>query len=355
MSGRWFAEAISLTAGSSLFLLILNRQLILIRDSSYKGALIAVTFVALIAGSWFYGSTAGFSGWIFLPAAVLAALLAGEVRRGVIRWRLRGSSPAETENANISLSKPFTTTDLRTDRYEVLCPDWRGREFTVVHISDLHIDEHPPYEYYLGVMDRVNEANPDLIFITGDFVSRDKYTPVVPGLLKRLDSRRGIFAVLGNHDYWAGAQGVAEAVLDAGVVLLYNGSRQVDMDDGNRIHVWGCEDPWSETQWRPPGAAGDEIVLALSHSPDNIYDLSNAGATAVFAGHHHAGQFRIPLFGSVIVPSRFGRRFDHGHFVVGGAHLFVSAGIGVGSPAFRLYSQPDIFVVKFSGNPTSPA
>ncbi len=336
-------------AGSSLFLVILNRQLIIIRDSPFKGPLIGLTFIVLMTGSWFYGAQAGGSGWVIVPAVILIALLAGEVRRWAIRSRLRGSLPASTENDNFSLTKPITTTDLRVDRYEVSSPEWKGEEFTVVHVSDLHVDDHPPYEYYVDVMDRVNEAEPDLIFITGDFVSRGKFTPEVAGLLKRLVSRRGIFAVFGNHDYWAGVEGVAEAVSKSGVTLLYNGSREVEMGSGHRILIWGCEDPWSATQWLPPVEGRDEMVLALSHSPDNIYDLNRAGANAVFSGHHHAGQFRIPLIGSVIVPSRFGRRFDHGHFVVEGTHLFVSAGIGVGSPAFRLYSQPDIFVVRFSG------
>jgi hypothetical protein len=55
--------------------------------------------------------------------------------------------------------------------------------------------------------------------------------------------------------------------------------------------------------------------------------------------------YRLPFLGSIVVPSLYGRRFDHGHFVVNSTHLFVSSGIGVSSPQFRLYCRPDIFVV----------
>ena len=91
------------------------------------------------------------------------------------------------------------------------------------------------------------------------------------------------------------------------------------------------------------------MTLVLTHTPDNIYELSGPGVTAVFAGHYHAGQIRIPLLGSLVVPSAYGRLFDHGHFVVNGTHLFVTAGVGAAVPPFRVYCQPDVFIVDIRG------
>jgi predicted MPP superfamily phosphohydrolase len=87
-----------------------------------------------------------------------------------------------------------------------------------------------------------------------------------------------------------------------------------------------------------------ERVLVLSHTPDNIYALRGR-AKVVFSGHTHGGQWRIPGVGALVVPSKFGRRFDRGHFSVDGTELFVSAGLGADFPPVRVYCQPELLVV----------
>jgi hypothetical protein len=250
---------------------------------------------------------------------------------------------------NVSLTQPFTTTELQVAHYEVDCPYLKGRGFTIAHLSDLHVTGDLPRDYYVAVMERVNQAQPDLVFITGDFVTKLEFVSLVPGILEVVTSRLGVFAILGNHDYWADASRVANAVRSAGVVLLHNGCQRVHVSDCDDVLICGCEDPWGETRWQAPIIAAGDVVLVLTHTADNIYRLSRAGVTAAFAGHYHAGQFKIPLLGSVVIPSKYGRRFDHGHFVVDGTHLFVTSGIGAAMPSFRVYCQPDIFVVRFRG------
>jgi len=63
-------------------------------------------------------------------------------------------------------------------------------------------------------------------------------------------------------------------------------------------------------------------------------------------GHYHGGQWRLPIFGSVIVPSLFGRLFDMGHFMVNKTHLFVNTGIGLAHPACRINCPPEIIVLE---------
>ena len=86
----------------------------------------------------------------------------------------------------------------------------------------------------------------------------------------------------------------------------------------------------------------------LSHTPDNVFRLAERGASLVFSGHTHGGQIRLPGFGSVVVPSRFGGLFDEGHFQVDGTELFVSTGIGADMPILRIYCQPQILVVDLT-------
>jgi hypothetical protein len=91
----------------------------------------------------------------------------------------------------------------------------------------------------------------------------------------------------------------------------------------------------------------------LTHTPDNLYALCDLGYAAIFAGHYHGGQIRLPGLGALVVPSRYGRRFDRGHFVMNGTHLFVTTGVGSAEPPVRLWCQPDVLIVDIEGGPGS--
>jgi predicted MPP superfamily phosphohydrolase len=342
-----------ITAALCLFLMLLNRRLILLRDSRIKAPLIVLVFVSFVAGSGVAGYVAGFSLWIALPAAVLCAVAAGETRRLYLRRRYRAPAPVSVIDAQASRNGPLTTTALQVAHYEAEHPAWRGGDLTIAHVSDFHVNDNVPPSFYRTVMEQVNAADPDLVFITGDFVSRKEYVSRLPGILETVEGRLGIFAVLGNHDYWADNDAVAEAVRGAGIDLLHNDCRSVRTAGGGEIRICGCEDPWGKGRWREPGAFDNGMTLALTHTADNIYTLSRAGVAAVFAGHNHAGQVKLPMLGSICVPSRYGRRFDHGHFIVDGTHLFVTSGIGVAIPSFRIYCRPDVFVVRFGNSRAS--
>ena len=86
----------------------------------------------------------------------------------------------------------------------------------MVHVSDLHVNNHLGPDYYPHIMDRVSQAEPDLVFITGDFITELEFAGQLPDLLRRLHSRYGIYAILGNHDHWAGADEVIRAVQQGG-------------------------------------------------------------------------------------------------------------------------------------------
>ena len=229
-------------------------------------------------------------------------------------------------------------------------PSWRGPALRIAHVSDLHLNSHLPLAYYERVMRRVADAQPDLIFFTGDFVTDPQYVNLLPGVLALARGRLGTFGVLGNHDYWADPAAVADTVGATGVTLLRDAAVRVPVGEGRHILIAGCESPWSSPT-PPPIArpAPGELALLLTHTPDNIYRLSRLGYAAIFAGHYHGGQIRVPRLGSLVVPSKYGRRFDHGHFVVNSTHLFVTAGVGSAEPPLRLWCQPDVFIVDVVG------
>ncbi len=347
LSSEWFFAGLGLATGFGLLLVTVNRILSYLHGRPVK-ALVAVTgFVLFPLGFCWLAYAGGRAGQVTV-AVVALGLAVGELRRVALRREYHASLPVEQTGPELSLSRPITTTDLRLARYVIPVGRREGvtrRRLRIAHISDLHVNSHLPVAYYQEAMDRANQTGADLVFITGDFVNNLEEAHYLPGLLAGLQSRWGVFAVLGNHDFWAGASQVRRLVRSAGVQVLGNGWQRIHVDGVGNVLLIGCEEPWSQDRWQAPAVQRGDLVLALSHTADHVYRLNKLGTVAVFSGHYHAGQFCLPFLGPLFVPSRYGRRFCHGHFIVGGTHLFVSAGAGSAEPALRLYCPPDIFIV----------
>jgi hypothetical protein len=245
--------------------------------------------------------------------------------------------------AAASLWHPITTTDLVVHFFELPEPALRVKRLRVAQISDLHISSRLPKAYFEAALDSVVAQDPDLIFVTGDNVSHVDSLPLLSEVLTgRLHARFGVFAVLGNHDFETAPEAVRQALSAAGITRVSSDCVRLPQSIG-RVVVCGTEAPWGPKLETP--LAAHDLSLILSHTPDNIYDLAAQGASVVFSGHTHGGQLRVPGFGALVVPSSYGRRFDEGHFRVGGADLFVSTGLGAYHPPLRIYCQPDVIVV----------
>lgn len=343
---------LSLIAGGCIYLILLNRYLLLLSDGpgkklALRGVLLLIVVVSLLFGRWAAGEL-----WMGLPIGVCLAVIAGEMHRAALRRQYAGEGPVHADNAGVTLGAPITTTDLAVYRYRLSTPNWRGEPLRIAHVSDLHLNGDLPTAYYHATLERVAQARPDLLFYTGDLVTRIEYAAALPDLLKIARGRLATIAILGNHEYWVGHEPVVEALRAADVTWLSD--RIVRFDhNGQTIAVCGYETPWSRVVWQPPRARADELALIITHTPDNIYRLSGLGYTAVFAGHYHGGQVRLPWFGPIIIPSRYGRRFDHGHYVINGTHLFITAGVGSAVPPRRIYCKPDVFIVDIVAAPTT--
>jgi predicted MPP superfamily phosphohydrolase len=343
---RWLTRlALALAGALSIWLFTLNRVVIHWVDGPFK-SFVGVMLAAGL-GAWGIASTRGARSkrWNLRWAAVLLVFGAGEARRVWVR-RSYGADSASTGDA-VHL---ITTTDLTLRRFTLEVPGLPSR-LRVVHLSDLHITAALA-PYFDRVAAEMGTVTPDIIVMTGDYVSRAERIPLLAHWLEGLPkSRYGAFAVFGNHDFWAGHPDEERAAFErAGVHMIGGTCTDIEVSNGAALRLCGTEEPWG--QGYPAQLHGDPKVVAtlvLSHTPDNVYKLADAGATAVFAGHTHGGQFRLPIIGALVVPSRYGRRFDRGHFVVGNTHLFVSAGVGADSPPLRLFCPPDLVVVDLIG------
>lgn len=342
----FFSFVLFIAAGGTLFGLLVNRVLLdRIRSGHGKLRTLLLILAALMVlsalGAVRFNGTRG----ILLPAVFLAVVGIDECRRLLIRRQCRASPPVEVKGPRASLFRPVTTFDLVLRRYVVQDLPALPHPIRVVFVSDLHAYDGLPSIYYDRVVERINEAEPDLLLLGGDFVKDPTFSHMLTGIFSRVSGRFGSFASMGNHDHWSDVRQISSALESAGITPIGNGWRRIPIGNGSII-ISGCEEPWSPDRWQMPPSDGTPVIV-ISHTADNVYRLAKAGVGAVFSGHYHGGHFALPIYGSVVVPSRYGRRFDRGHFKVHGTHLFVSTGTGSVVPPFRFYSQPEVLVVDF--------
>jgi predicted MPP superfamily phosphohydrolase len=268
--------------------------------------------------------------WAF-PTAVFLLWLLGDIRMFRQRHRIRGLPPVRVAPAPPKglafLRHPVTTTDVTISTYTI---PWPGPDLRLVHLSDLHLNHDFPQAYYQAVIDLSNQQEPDLVLISGDLVSYSIDIPLISPLIGQLNTTaavtgagvtpgKGVFASLGNHDYWSDPHQVGRAISQSGVSLLSGKTLQLTKDCQSFI-LYSDDRPWGPGICLPSGGLTGGPGLVLSHSPDNIFKLARLpGIWAVFSGHVHAGQFRLPLpWGSmaVMLPSAYGRLLDRGHFSI---------------------------------------
>lgn len=340
-----------------LLVFVYGRFLLQLKEGLFKSILLRVVLVLCTVPFALFGFWRGLDGWLVLPCLVWLCAAVIEIQRLILKRKHRAAGPVQQHVPRFSILKPFTTTMLAVRRYEVAVPCWSGGTgVRIAHISDIHMHRAIEESYFRHVMDRVVEWAPDTVFVTGDFVTQVKYAGLLQGVFRNLHAPLGVFASLGNHDHWTDPGLIRRELARSGLDVLSNSEKIVCSSSGNSLIVSGCEDPWMAREWLAPEHEADTPLVVLSHTADNIYRLSRADALAVFAGHYHAGQAAVPRYGSIVVPSKYGRRFDHGHFLVDRTHLFVTAGVGVAFPSFRIYCHPEIIIVDLvpAGNHPQP-
>jgi uncharacterized protein len=219
-----------------------------------------------------------------------------------------------------------------------LPPAWDG--LTILHLSDLHFYGTPAIEYYDAVLwHAMADGPPDLVVISGDIIDDERYVEWIRPVLSKLSWTIGAVAILGNHDWWFDDQPIRGAMASLGIAVLGNGVHTLDVR-GLPLVAIGHEGPW----FRPapdPTTWPDGFRLLVSHTPDNLGWAKRNGISLMLSGHNHGGQIRLPLFGSMFVPSRYSRKYDMGTFEEGPTMLHVNRGLS-GKEPIRLRCRPQV-------------
>jgi predicted MPP superfamily phosphohydrolase len=227
----------------------------------------------------------------------------------------------------------------RIFRLARLPAEWDG--LTILHLTDLHLCGTPDREFYQYVLDRcLAWGEPDLIVLTGDIVDSYRHHRWVVPLLGRLRWRVAALAILGNHDSWYDPSLVRRRLRRLGMHILSNTWEQLDFR-GQPLIVIGHEGPWFKPAPDMSACPDGPFRLCLSHTPDNIRWAQNHQVDLMLSGHNHGGQVRLPLVGSIFVPSRFSRRFDCGTFDESPTLLYVSRGVS-GQHPLRFNCRPEV-------------
>jgi predicted MPP superfamily phosphohydrolase len=216
---------------------------------------------------------------------------------------------------------------------------WDG--LSILHLTDLHLCGTPDRAFYQYVIERALEGDtPDLVAVTGDIVDSDWHHRWVVPILGRLRCKTAGFAILGNHDSWRDYTLVRRRLRRSGLRVLGNSWEQLEVR-GVPLVVIGHEGPWFRPAPKLDACPTEPFRLCLSHTPDNFPWARRHAIDLVLAGHVHGGQIRVPLLGSVFVPSRFSRRYDCGTFFASPTVMHVGRGLG-GQHPLRYFCRPEV-------------
>jgi predicted MPP superfamily phosphohydrolase len=229
----------------------------------------------------------------------------------------------------------FTTLNLAIPN---LPAPWEGLQ--ILHLSDAHFYGTPGQEYFEFLINEcLKHGTPDLVILSGDILDDDRYLEWIEPIFGKLKWNVAAFAVLGNHDWWNDDQAVRKQLQAIGIKDIGNRWETIEVRSLPLV-VAGHEGPW----FRPApdlSEAPEGFRLLVSHSPDNIGWARHNQMNLMLSGHNHGGQIRLPVVGSLFVPSAYSRRYDMGTFQEGSTVLHVNRGLG-GKEPIRFRCPPQI-------------
>jgi hypothetical protein len=295
------------------------------------------------------------------------------------RWKPLGSAGRLLKEAAWSAASQFALHGLCGWRLDEQCILLERRQLhlptlpraldglRIAHLSDLHCCPLMREKHLMTFVETVNQLQPDLVVLTGDFISSNTrfYVRQVARVVGRLEAKLATLAVLGNHDYGLYhptqpiIRGLAESLTDQmqaqGVQVLVNRSHTLRRH-GAELRIAGAGERWSD-DYRPAATlpnGGDRpgiATIALTHNPDSAADLIARGADYVLAGHTHGRGTPPTKLHRALFPVKY-PHLVAGHYDLPGGGVYINRGIG---PSRRdtENTRPEITCLTLrSGRPT---
>ncbi|MHB9056815.1 MAG: metallophosphoesterase [Paludibacteraceae bacterium] len=221
-----------------------------------------------------------------------------------------------------------------------------GKEIKIVAVSDIHLGVSIDKNRLRKYVAMINAQKPDLVLIAGDLIDRSIKPVIAQKMdeeLRQIKAPMGIYAIFGNHEYFGEVgSALGEFYKKANITLLRDSSVLL----GNELYIVGRDDKISPHRKGLAQTMANidrsKSIILLDHQPSNLQDAEKNQVDFQFSGHTHEGQF-FP--GNLFVKNMF--ELGHGFKQKGKTFYYVSSGLGIWGPQYRIGSQSEMVVVKF--------
>jgi uncharacterized protein len=227
----------------------------------------------------------------------------------------------------------------------------------VVLCSDWHFTKRPLWRVMTvararEIVNKINVSKPDIIILAGDFIADTDYQFEIGGsaeeeiatILGELKAKHGVYATLGNHDWWFNGEAFTKALQHHNIKVLENNASKV-----NGLNLWLAGIGDALTNHSNPRDALENVpenvpVLVAMHDPGSLQQVSTSwqNPNALFlAGHTHGGQVYLPWYGAPIVPATGPREWAYGWVQHNHNNMYVTSGLGVSILPVRFNMRPE--------------
>ena len=217
----------------------------------------------------------------------------------------------------------------------------------IVQLTDIHHSPFTGREQVERAVEMANSLQPDIIALTGDYVSHEReYAAPCAEMMGRLRARYGVYAVLGNHDHWTDAALVTDLFRAEGIRVLVNEGMRFEYN-GASFWLAGVDDTMVGLEDLPLALAGsrpDEMKLLLAHNPVVLRRAARAGVDFVLSGHTHGGQ--VAWRSERSASGRVRRRLLRGLGRQGETQIYVSRGLGTVVLPVRYGCPPEVSLLQ---------
>jgi uncharacterized protein len=259
---------------------------------------------------------------------------------------LRTIAATLMQTARRALAEPYM---LAVERQEIflerLPKEMDG--LRIVQLSDIHHSPFTGTKQIERAIETANELKPDIIALTGDYVSHEReFAAPVAELMGRLEARHGVYAVLGNHDHWVDASLITDLFTAEGITVLVNEGMRFELN-GAAFWLAGVDDTMVGQEDLPLALAGssqDEMKLLLAHNPVILRRAARAGVDLVLSGHTHGGQVTLRSERSASGLPR--RRLLRGLGKQGKTQIYVTRGLGTVVLPIRYGCPPELSLLE---------